>query len=179
MGYTAPMRITITKGATGDRIAVTRPDGSRAAFGFPRKGPYPHDAFHFFVERELAMRAGFWGLMAGGMAPEAVQELAAAGGHASAKRASAPDPAIVELVQAERLVECFEAASWSGGADDAAIMAMAEPAWAASHVPPPAGVPERLGRVRAALDAFLEEWRALPEGGALELEWPEMAGDHR
>jgi len=172
------MRIAITKGASGDRIAVTRPDGSRATFGFPRKGPYPHDAFHFFVERELAMTRGFWGLVASGMAPEAVQELAAEGGHASAKRADEPDPAIIQLVQAERLVECFEAASWSGGADDAGIMAMAEPAWAASLVLPPAGVAARLGAIRDGLDAFLGAWRALPEGGTLELEWPAMAGEH-
>jgi cyclic pyranopterin phosphate synthase len=59
------------------------------------------------------------------------------------------------------------------GADDAALMAMAEPAWAASHVPPPAGVPERLGAIRAALDPFLAACSALPEGGALTLEWPE------
>ncbi len=171
------MRIAITKGTSGDRIAVTRPDGSRADFGFARKGPYPHDAFHFFIERELGMEAGFWGLIASGMAPDAVQELAATGGHASAKRAGTPDPEIVELVQAERLVECFEAASWSGGADDAAIMAMAEPAWAASLVPPPEGVAERLGAIRHGLDAFLDAWRALPENGALELEWPMMAGE--
>ena len=44
----------------------------------------------------------------------------------------------------------------------AVIMAMAEPAWAASLVPPPSGVPERLGAIRAALEAFLEAWRALP-----------------
>lgn len=81
------------------------------------------------------------------------------------------------LLQAERLVECFEAASWSGGADDAAIMAMAEPAWAASEVPPPEGVPERLGAIRAALDAFLDKWRSAPEDAAFALEWPDMAGD--
>lgn len=170
------MRIAITKGSDGDRIAVTRADGSQEAFGFPRKGPYPHDAFHFFVERELGMARGFWGLLASGLASEAVQALAHAGGHASAKRASVPDPAIVELVQAERLVECFEAASWSGGADDAMIMAMVEPAWAASHVPAPEGVNLRIGDIREALEPFLDEWRALPEGGALHLEWPDLAG---
>lgn len=171
------MRITITKGSDGDRIAVTRADGSQEAFAFPRKGPYPHDAFHFFVERELGMARGFWGLLAGGFAPEAVQTLAHAGGHASAKRAATPDPGIIELVQAERLVECFEAASWSGGADDAMIMAMAEPAWAASQVPAPEGVADKLGDIRDALDAFLEDWRALAEGGALALEWPDLAGE--
>jgi hypothetical protein len=170
------MHIAITKGGSGDRIAVTRLDGSRAEFAFPRKGPYPHDAFHFFVERELGMKGGFWGLVASGMAPEAVQELAAAGGHASAKRAELPDAGIVELVQAERLVECFEAASWSGGAEDATIMAMAAPGWAASHVPPLPGVPERLCAIRAGLDVFLEDWRALALGGTLELEWPREPG---
>lgn len=167
------MQVTITKGASADTIALERADGSRATFGFPKKGPYPHDAYHFFVERELGMAAGFWGLVAGGMAPDAVQALALAGGHASAKRAERPDPAIVELIQAERLVECFEAASWGGGADDAGILAMAEPGWAASHVPPPEGVTDRLGAIRAGLEPFLAEWSALPEGGALTLEWPD------
>lgn len=171
------MRITITKGPDGDRIAVMRADGSREAFAFPRKGPYPHDAFHFFVERELGMARGFWGLLASGLAPDAVQTLAHAGGHASAKRAGTPDAAIIELVQAERLVECFEAASWSGGADDAMIMAMAEPAWAASQVPAPDMMTERLTAIRGALDPFLDQWRALPEGGSLALEWPDMAGE--
>ena len=167
----------MTKGASADGAAVTRADGSRTSFTFPKKGPYPHDAFHFFVERELGFAAGFWGMVASGKAPDEVQALALGGGHASAKRAGHPDTAIVELLQAERLVECFEAASWSGGADDAALMAMAEPAWAASHVPPPHGVPERLGAIRTALDAFLDEWRALPEGGVVEFEWPQTAGE--
>lgn len=172
------MRIAITKGSQQDHVAVTRADGSRAAFAFPKKGPYPHDAYHFFVERELGFVAGFWGLIAGGMAPGEVQALAHAGGHASAKRAGVPDAGIVQLLQAERLVECFEAASWSGGADDASILAMAEPAWAASHVPPPAGVAAQVGTIRAALDPFLDAWTALPEGQALELEWPLVAGAH-
>lgn len=172
------MRIAITKGSRQDHVAVTRADGSRADFGFPKKGPYPHDAYHFFVERALGMQRGFWGLVAGGMAPEEVQALALAGGHASAKRAGEPDAGIVELIQAERLVECFEAASWGGGADDASILAMAEPAWAASHVPPPEGVAAKLGAIRDGLDPFLAAWSALPEGGALTLEWPERAGAH-
>jgi hypothetical protein len=166
------MRITITKGTAADSVAVERADGSRAGFGFPKKGPFPHDACHFFVERELGMAAGFWGLIAGGMAPDQVQTMALAGGHASAKRAAVPDAGLVQLIQAERLVECFEAASWGGGADDEGLMAMAEPGWAAGHVPPPEGVPARLGAIRDGLAPFLAAWDALPEGGALTLEWP-------
>lgn len=167
------MQITITKGAAADTVALERADGSRAAFGFPKKGHYPHDAYHFFVECELGMVAGFWGLVAGGMAPDDVQAMALAGGHASAKRAEIPDEGLVQLIQAERLVECFEAASWGGGADDASLLAMAEPGWAAGHVPSPGGVPDKLGAIRAGLDPFLAAWSALPEGGALTLEWPQ------
>jgi hypothetical protein len=169
------MLITITKGARADTVAITRDDASCARFAFPKKGPYPHDAYHFFVERELGMAEGFWGLVAGGMVPDDVQALAAAGGHASAARAGLPASGIVELLQAERLVECFEAASWSGGADDASIMALAEPAWAASHVAPPEGVAGKLAAIRAGLSPFLEAWAALSEGAALDLEWPELA----
>ena len=165
------MRITLTKGTRADHIAVARDDGSVAAFDFPKKGPVPHDAFHFFVERELGLKRGFWGLVAGGMEPQAVGAMAAAAGHASAARARIPDEAIVELLQAERLVECFEAESWGGGADDASIMAMAEPGWRASHVGPPPGVPGRLGAIRAGITRFAGEWHDTPVGGSLVLEW--------
>jgi hypothetical protein len=170
------MRIEITKGRAEDRVAALRTDGTRADFGFPKKGPFPHDAVHFFVERDLGLKRGFWGLVADGLDPAMVQALAATGGHASAKRAGAPDPAIVELLQAERLVECFEAAAWGGGADDAAIMAMAEPAWAAAQVPPPAGAPAKFGAIRKALDAFIEDWSTAADGATFALDWPTDEG---
>jgi len=165
------MRITLTKGERVDRIVIERADGTHAGFDFPKKGPVPHDAFHFFVERELGMKAGFWGLVAGGMDPEAVGQMAAEAGHASAKRARVPEGSIVELLQAERLVECFEAESWSGGSDDAGIMAMAKPGWLASHVPPPTGVEARLGTIRASIADFSKTWLALAQREAVTLEW--------
>ncbi|MFA6219140.1 MAG: hypothetical protein WC692_05115 [Erythrobacter sp.] len=165
------MRITLTRGEKADHIAIERRDGTRAGFDFPRKGPVPHDAYHYFVERGLGLRAGFWGLVAGGMNPEAVGRMAAEAGHASARRARVPDVSIVELLQAERLVECFEAESWSGGNDDAGIMAMAEPGWAASHVAAPGGVPERLGAIRQAIAGFSAQWLALAPRQSVTLEW--------
>lgn len=165
------MRIAITKGEREDRVAITRGDGSTAGFTFPKKGPVPHDAFHYFIERELGMTRGFWGLVSAGMDPAEVGALAAAGGHASAKRAEVPDGGIVELLQAERLVECFEAESWSGGADDAGILAMAEPGWRSSHVPPPAMADGALGNIRDNLRAFSADWAAMATGGTSTLEW--------
>ncbi len=167
------MRIVLTKGARHDHVAITRADGSQAAFDFPKKGPVPHDAFHFFVERELGLQRGFWGLVAAGMDPEAVGAMAAAAGHASAKRASTPGDAIVELLQAERLVECFEAESWSGGSDDDGIMAMAEPGWRASHVDAPGGVRDRLAAIRHGIREFAEDWNAAAAGSSLTLHWEE------
>ncbi|MEJ2410561.1 MAG: hypothetical protein P8Y48_14945 [Novosphingobium sp.] len=45
-------------------------------------------------------------------------------GHASASRAQVPDPAIVELPQAERPVECFEADFWAGSGAEFACNGM-------------------------------------------------------
>ena len=166
------MRIVFTKGATRDIVSLTRDDGSSAAFEFPHKGPTPHDAYHVFVERGLGLSRGFWGLVAGGAGPAAIGRLAAAGGHASASRARVPDGDIVELIQAERLVECFEAESWSGAADDEGIRSMAAAGWEASHVPPldlPADV---LSAVREGIGAFARDWTALACGGQLALDWP-------
>ncbi|MCW1402199.1 hypothetical protein OKA06_07605 [Novosphingobium sp. MW5] len=93
------MRIEITKGEKDDAIAVTRDDGSTAFTGFPKKGPVPHDGVHFFVEQELGLARGFWGMVSAGHHPEELAELAKAAGHASAKRFGDPDPAIIELLQ--------------------------------------------------------------------------------
>jgi hypothetical protein len=60
------MHITFAKGATRDTVSLTRANGASAAFEFPHKGPNPHDAFHFFVERELGLSRGFWCLVAKG-----------------------------------------------------------------------------------------------------------------
>ena len=167
------MEITLTKGRTSDRVAFRRDDGSADSFDFPKKGLTPHDAYHYFVERELGMARGFWGMVASGIEPAAIQQLAADAGHASAKRARSPDTSIVELLQAERLVECFEAESWSGGSDDEGIMAMAEPGWVASHVPAPSDVRNRIPTIRTQLRAFEERWKELALGESIELIWEE------
>ena len=90
-----------------------------------------------------------------------------------AKRAREPDAEIVELIQAERLVEFFEAESWSGGADDDGIRAMAAAGWGASHVPPLALAAASLASIRGAIAEFARAWAAQPVGGGLALDWPE------
>lgn len=173
------MQITITKGRSEDTIALVRGDGSTAATRFPKKGPVPHDAVHWFVERGLGLKNGFWGLVAAGHHPEAIAEIAKAAGHASAKRAGIPDAIIVEALQAERIVECFEADLWSPGAafDEAGFLAIAETACGYSHVPLPAIGPGALAAVRNDLHAFAQDWIAAPEGHIARFAWGEEQHD--
>lgn len=165
------MEITLTKGLRDDTIAVRRADGSEAVTRFPKKGPVPHDAVHWFVEKGLGLELGFWGLLAAGHHPEDLVELAKAGGHASAKRAVVPDAGIVQLVQAERVVECFEADLWSGTGDDAALLEAARTGCAASHVPMPECAPGVIGQIRDALAEFACAWMDADAGHVTKLAW--------
>lgn len=165
------MRIEITKRARDDEIVVTRSDGSSVRTTFPKKGPVPHDAVHLFVEEELQLERGFWGMVASGHDPEEIQEIARAGGHASAKRMGAPDAAIVELLQAERIVECFEADLWGGCGAAADLIAVAATACEASLVPLPEIDEAAVDRIRARLGAFAREWIAAPQGYCAALVW--------
>jgi hypothetical protein len=165
------MHIVITMGRVDDVIAFTRADGSTAETRFPKKGPVPHDAVHYFVERGLGLRQGFWGTVEGGMHPEDIAALAKAAGHASASRARVPDAHAVELVQAERLVDCFEAVWGGGGGSDADLLAVAETGCAASFVPLPAIAPGAVARVRADLADFARAGMPAPLGHQALLSW--------
>jgi hypothetical protein len=165
------MQITITKDRSEDRIALVRADGSRAETRFPKKGAVPHDAVHFFVERGLGLRSGFWGMVAAGRHPEELGTLTKAGGHASASRAGLPDAGIVELLQAERIVECFEAQLWSGQIDAAGLIALAETACGYSHVPPPSMPQAAVAQIGCDLSAFVRDWTVAPQGYSVILVW--------
>jgi len=165
------MEIAITKGSRDDAIEIRRADGIVAVTRFPKKGPVPHDAVHYFVETGMGLARGFWGLVAEGMHPEDIAEMAKASGHASAKRAHVPDAGIVELLQAERLVECFEADLWSGSGDDQALIGIAETAFASSHVPAPSALGAAIPAIRTALTRFSCDWMDAQEGHVARLHW--------
>ena len=165
------LTITITKGPRDDHIAIVRADGTSAQTRFPHKGPVPHDAVHYFVERGLDLPQAFWGLIAAGRHPEEIAALAKAQGHASAARATVPGAAIVQLLQAERLVECFEAQLWSHAEPDAAFFDVARVACETSHVPLPAITLAQCRAVMAEIFAFARTWMAAPVGHAATLEW--------
>jgi hypothetical protein len=156
--------VGITKGAKADTIDIRRPSGEPVRFTFPKKGPIPHDSVHLFVEQELGLTRAFWGMVADGVNPSDIQEIAKAAGHASAKRALTPDPSIVELLQAERIVECFEADLWGAPADCDTFRSVAEAACSESFVPTPTLDDDRILAIRQQIAGFAKEWVAAPEG---------------
>ncbi|MEY4054739.1 MAG: hypothetical protein RL519_74 [Pseudomonadota bacterium] len=171
------MEITITKGQAEDRIVIDHGDGRRMDTTFPKKGFIPHDAAHLFVEAELGLTGAFWGMVADGRHPEEIAGIAKAAGHASASRNTVPDGSIVELLQAERLVECFEADQWSGSAgaiED--LLAMAEVACASSHVAMPPINHGQVQSIRTAIVEFAKEWMAAPLGHTASFTWDQANG---
>lgn len=165
------MRIEFTKEERFDRICVQRGDGSRISTTFPKKGWFPHDAVHLVVERCLGLRSAFWGQIARGVSPEELGALAKVAGHASAKRANQPDEGLIELLQSERLVECFEAELWSEPARFEIFSDVLSAACEQSSIPVPDITEQDIDAIRAQLDALADQWRSLPIGETMELRW--------
>ena len=167
------MIIKLTKGRNADFLAISRNDGSRDVATFPKKGVTPHDAIHYFVETGLHLREGFWGTVAVGDSPADIQEIAKIAGHASASRAKLPDAHIIQLLQAERLVECFEADAWSTPADAATFVAIAAAACETSMVPLPPLTAATVEAIRSQIAAFQAVWVDAPIGHVVEFHWEE------
>lgn len=166
------MEIMIAKGQSEDRIAIVPANGQRMETTFPKKGFIPHDAVHLFVERELGLKQAFWGMVATERHPEEIAGIAKAAGHASAARNTVPDASIVELLQAERIVECFEADQWSGASGAAEdLIALADVACNSSHVPLPAMDAAQVAAIRSHITAFAREWMAAPLGHVARFDW--------
>jgi hypothetical protein len=168
----ALVEVTLTKGAALDTVEVRRSGGAPMRFTFPKKGPIPHDYVHFVVEDVFGFARGFWGMVAEGVAPAEIQEIAKAGGHASASRAQIPAPEIVELIQAERLVECFEADLWGAPADGDTFRGVAAAACSQSHVSCPALGDDTIATARSRIAAFAKDWMAAPVGTQFGFRWP-------
>ena len=167
------MHVTIVRGKGQDYITATRRDGTRAVSTFPHKGPFPHDAVHYAVEQAMGLRGAFWGMVAAGTPPEQIAELAKAAGHASASRARQPDAAIIELLQAERLVECFEAEIWQGQGDADTLREIFRVACESSLVPCPQLDDPRIAQIRDHLAVLQQHWLS----GRIEFDWADRDGD--
>ena len=165
------LQIEFTKGSDRDWITATRENGSVEKLSFPKKGVTVHDAIHYFVERALCMPDAFWGKIEQGLNPDEIQRLAKSGGHASTSRAETPDPALVQLIQAERIVECFEADAWGQPADPETFLTIARSACEGSHVPMPVMDAALIAHIRSEIGGFHADWLKIPVGDMINLEW--------
>ena len=165
------MQVVFEKGENFDFIEAHQASGAVVTSSFPKKGVFPHDAVHLIVERELNYKASFWGRVFAGARPEDVAEISKAGGHSSASRAEVPDQSIVELIQTERIVECFEAEMWSSHADIATFRGVLAAACSQSKVECPLVDDHAIKAIRLELTKFFDHWRGLEIGESVVLEW--------
>jgi len=139
-------------------LSCRRPDGSvtlsRLHAFFPR-----HDLAHFAVEKELGLARGFFGLIAEGWQLDDFTKPGAA------ERMPAESLTAENLVgTVERLGDELPVAEFSAALADSL---------AAQKLPPFRALrADELARVRATRAALIAQWRALPVGETLRLEFP-------
>jgi len=112
-------------------------------------------------------------MVAKGHSPADIQEIAKQAGHASASRAQTPGEHIVQLLQAERLVECFESDAWGAPADIETFISIANTACEASFIPMPALTPQSIDAVRTRIAEFQSIWLVAMVGHVAEFQWEE------
>jgi hypothetical protein len=138
----------------------------------PDKGALAHDAIHLVVESYLGYQTGFWGRVCRGAMPREVSALAKSGGHPSSTRARKPDAAIVELIQAERLVECFEAELQAHSETDiGTFQCVLGAACAQSKVPQPVLAAVQIETLRRRLTRLAGTWQEAAIGEGITLAW--------
>jgi hypothetical protein len=142
------MRVTFvrTLGAR-DRVYVVRDDGSEQSWAFPTYGEHlPHDCVHLIVERAFAIADGVWGHVARGG----------------------------ELGKTEALyvAEIFANAPWLRPDEGGVIENISHELGKRGLALPGHVTAERVEATRAELAKATEDWRALPDRGALVFDYP-------
>jgi hypothetical protein len=160
------LKIHLTKRADGNAVLkCTRDDGSttwqrqddkNAAF-FPL-----HDLTHYAVETELGFHRGFYGLIAEGW------EIAETTG--KTERGNLPD----EALEVEYLVAAFSAERAGGVvATTEEFNKLAATFASASGLSPPRPLTHQdMAQTRARFEELAMQWRILPRGATLELNFP-------
>lgn len=121
-----------------------------------------HDLLHYAVESELRFSNGFFGLIAAGWNIDETT--------GKSPRGALPD----EAIEVEHLVSSFTAewnsdAGWSAADFNDQARAFAT----TRRLPPPRSLTEEeLVRVRNRFKELAAQWRDLPEGKTLSLEFP-------
>ena len=146
------MKLSFVKGSgKHDRMVVHR-DGGSESVDCPKQGIIPHDMVHYAVESTL-QRRGFLRRVGDG--------------EATAFRV----PAEAESDGVERLVEVIQGDAWSGGTGDvAALLDLYALTCRARECAPLPLVAADIVAIRDRVAELDDAWKALPVGGALDLE---------
>jgi hypothetical protein len=159
------MRIQFTKqSGKYDRMTCLRIDGTTTSCPMPKQGILPHDFVHYVVEDTLDLRQGFWGIIAIGVGfPNTEPPWDAA-------EFNLPD--LTQALQAESLVECFQAEMWNGFQVSENFAEILQVTCHTRNVPAPENIsPEQLAQVRLRLQYFSQQWQKLALRETLEVEF--------
>jgi hypothetical protein len=151
-----------------DRMTCFRADGTTTSCPMPKQGILPHDFVHYVVEETLDLRQGFWGILAIGVGfPNSEPPWDAADFNL---------PDLTQALQAESLVECFQAEMWNDFQKSENFAEILQVTCQARNVPAPDSVsPERLEQVRSRLQDFFQQWQSLAIGETLEVEFADWS----
>lgn len=146
-----------------DAMTCDRLDGSSIRCPMPKQGILPHDVVHFVVEDTLDLRQGFYGLIAAGI------NFPTGEPPWNADEFDLPD--LTEALQAESLVECFQAELWSGSTEHKSFREILQITCAQRKVEAPLLTDNQIEDVRSRLQSFTETWNALPVGSSIDVQW--------
>ncbi|MBF2046584.1 MAG: hypothetical protein EDM05_002090 [Leptolyngbya sp. IPPAS B-1204] len=165
------MQIRFTKhSGKQDWLECIRDDGTSTRCPMPKQGILPHDLVHYVVEESLNLRQGFWGILALGVGfPNAAPPWDAADFNL---------PDLTEALQAESLVECFQAEMWNGFQPSENFWEILQITCQQRQVTVPQFLTyQDVERVRLRLQAATQQWAALAIGETLIVEFREWITD--
>lgn len=160
------MKVTFTRTHERSyRVSVEGPGIDRATMD-PAPGydaRLPHDAAHFIVENELEMLGGVFGQLAAGGTANTFYSQTAKKPRRAKKRGA-------ELAKANKQDALFS---------EHAVYA-AQSRWEKQDIIPDTKIaPVDIARICEKFEAFANEWKILPVGGAITLEWRHPARRRR
>ncbi|NER01354.1 MAG: hypothetical protein F6K17_01295 [Okeania sp. SIO3C4] len=161
---TNDLQIRFTKQTgTQDWMECVRDDGTSTSCPLPKQGILPHDFVHYVVEDTLDLRQGFWGIIAVGVGfPKSAPPW-------DASEFELPD--LTEALQAESLVECFQAEMWNDFQLSENFAEILQITCQQRGVQAPQFSSTTLLQVRQRLQTFSQQWQSLPIGKTLEVEF--------
>ena len=169
------MKLSVTRLDQGKyETVVTRDDGvSYRLKGVAHKFAIPHDLAHFLVEKTLGLHLGFWGNIADGAIFKSMDYI---GGRRKPKAAERSETLLkknmARLNEAEALVRIFNDTIEQGHAESSPLLRQRlQERFARPGLPLRSFSAAEISEVYAAYEDILKQWRELPVGVSMELNW--------